>query len=251
MHVTAIVAAGGRGQRFGGIVPKQLLAVGGRSLLERSVALFIDHPDVDDVIVVLPVELAGSPPPYLLGRSKPVHVVAGGARRQDSVLNGFKAVSAESDVVVVHDAARPFATPDLVSRTIAAAAETGAAVAALSARDTVKFATPDGPGAGRDHMPAQAGYHVQAQGPAHAAPRQARGALRLSKGRGPSARSARAPRRRPIRTARTSRARFPTSAAASRRAAGPIRKRSSRSARSRRARRVTASGFAPRAVPCA
>jgi 2-C-methyl-D-erythritol 4-phosphate cytidylyltransferase/2-C-methyl-D-erythritol 2,4-cyclodiphosphate synthase len=140
MFVSAIIAAGGRGQRFGGAVPKQLLTIGSQSVLERSVSLFLSHPEIDELVVALPSELAVDPPPYLRATAKPVHVVAGGARRQDSVFNAFQAVSGEADIVVIHDAARPFATADLISRTIAAAAESGAALAALPARDTVKRA---------------------------------------------------------------------------------------------------------------
>ena len=73
----------------------------------------------------------------------------GGARRQDSVFNAFQAVAAGSDVVVIHDAARPFASAELVSRTIAAAAESGAAVAAVPSRDTVKLVAGMESGAGR------------------------------------------------------------------------------------------------------
>jgi 2-C-methyl-D-erythritol 4-phosphate cytidylyltransferase/2-C-methyl-D-erythritol 2,4-cyclodiphosphate synthase len=138
MHVTAIIAAGGRGVRFGGVVPKQLLAVGGRSILERSVALFLAHDAIDEVVVALPAEILADPPSFLRLSQKPLHLVAGGARRQDSVISAFKAANERSDVIVVHDAARPLATGDLVSRTIAAAAESGAAVAALAASDTVK-----------------------------------------------------------------------------------------------------------------
>src|SRR5712692_4737262 len=138
MHVTAIIAAGGRGVRFGGVVPKQLLAVGGRSILERSVALFLSHAAIDEVVVALPAELLADPPSFLRSSQKPLHLVAGGARRQDSVISAFKAANERSDVIVVHDAARPLATGDLVSRTIAAAAESGAALAALAASDTVK-----------------------------------------------------------------------------------------------------------------
>ncbi len=138
MHVTAIVAAGGRGLRFGGAVPKQLLAVGGRSILERSVALFLSHAAIDEVVVALPAELLADPPSFLRSSQKPLHLVAGGARRQDSVISAFRAANERSDVIVVHDAARPLATGDLVSRTIAAAAESGAALAALAASDTVK-----------------------------------------------------------------------------------------------------------------
>src|SRR5881394_221172 len=85
MHVTAIIAAGGRGQRFGGAAPKQLLTIGGRTMLERSVAAFLSHPGVDEVIVALPSDLLAEPPAYLLGAAKPLRTVAGGARRQDSV----------------------------------------------------------------------------------------------------------------------------------------------------------------------
>jgi 2-C-methyl-D-erythritol 4-phosphate cytidylyltransferase / 2-C-methyl-D-erythritol 2,4-cyclodiphosphate synthase len=138
MFVSAILAAGGRGLRLGHSQPKQLLEIAGRPILERSVSLLREHPDVDEVIVALPEELLENPPAYLLNASKPLRVVAGGARRQDSVAAAFRLVSERADVVVIHDAARPFASRGLVARTIAAAAESGAALAALGARDTVK-----------------------------------------------------------------------------------------------------------------
>src|SRR5499426_1470932 len=131
MYVSAILAAGGRGLRLGQSQPKQLLSIAGRPMLERSVSLLQGHPDVDEVIVALPQELVLEPPAYLLNTSKPLRVVAGGARRQDSVAAAFRLVSERADVVVIHDAARPFASADLVTRTIAAAAESGAALAAL------------------------------------------------------------------------------------------------------------------------
>ena len=150
MFVSAIIAAGGRGLRLGGAVPKQLLTVAGRSVLERSVAVFLAHPDVDEIVVALPSDLVADPPTYLKDDRKRLRIVAGGDRRQDSVSRAFRAVDARADVVVIHDAARPFATPDLISRTIAAAAKSGAALAAIPARDTVKRTT--GPATiARDH----------------------------------------------------------------------------------------------------
>jgi 2-C-methyl-D-erythritol 4-phosphate cytidylyltransferase/2-C-methyl-D-erythritol 2,4-cyclodiphosphate synthase len=146
VHVTAIVAAGGRGERLGAAQPKQLLVIGGRSILERSVHLLVAHPAIDEVVVALPPGLAAQPPAWLTRAVKTVRVVPGGPRRQDSVANAFAAISDATDVVVIHDAARPFASASLVSRTIDAAVETGAALAALPARDTVKRATDvDGP----------------------------------------------------------------------------------------------------------
>jgi 2-C-methyl-D-erythritol 4-phosphate cytidylyltransferase/2-C-methyl-D-erythritol 2,4-cyclodiphosphate synthase len=136
--VSVIVAAGGRGLRLGADRPKQLLAVGGRAILERAVSAFLSHPEVTEVVVALPAELAGSPPDYLQTTSKPLRVVQGGERRQDSVRAAFQASASDADVILVHDAARPFVSADLISRTIEAALHTGAAIAALPARDTVK-----------------------------------------------------------------------------------------------------------------
>jgi 2-C-methyl-D-erythritol 4-phosphate cytidylyltransferase/2-C-methyl-D-erythritol 2,4-cyclodiphosphate synthase len=151
MYVTAIIAAGGRGARIGGAVPKQLLLLAGRSLLERSVSIFASHPLIDEIVVALPREVLQDPPSFLRLSAKPLRLVAGGERRYDSVANAFKASSDRSDLIVIHDAARPFATADLVSRTIHAAAESGAAVAAMPASDTVKRIAP-GPGAGAPYV---------------------------------------------------------------------------------------------------
>jgi 2-C-methyl-D-erythritol 4-phosphate cytidylyltransferase/2-C-methyl-D-erythritol 2,4-cyclodiphosphate synthase len=136
MSVSAIIAAGGRGTRLGAPVPKQLLQIGGRPILQWSVETFLATPGVDHLVTVLPPELLVSPPEYL--RRERVRLVEGGERRQDSVARGLDAVSPDTTLVAVHDAARPLVEIDLIERTIAAAAEAGAAIAALPARDTVK-----------------------------------------------------------------------------------------------------------------
>ncbi|HOG28672.1 MAG TPA: 2-C-methyl-D-erythritol 4-phosphate cytidylyltransferase [Vicinamibacterales bacterium] len=146
MRVAAIIAAGGRGERLGAGVPKQLLPVGGVSILARSVEIFAGHDLVDEIVVVLPAELAADPPAGLHAGAKPLRVVAGGARRQDSVRRGFEAVAGRADLVVIHDAARPFASLSLVTRVIEAAEESGAALAAVAASDTVKLAREDAAG---------------------------------------------------------------------------------------------------------
>ena len=140
MHVSAVIAAGGRGLRFGAAQPKQFLSLGGRSILERAVDVFRNCDIVDDLVVALPQEIAADPPASLLARGKPLEIVAGGERRQDSVAHAFARVRDRADIVVIHDAARPFVTDDTIRRTVAAAAETGAAIAAIAARDTVKRA---------------------------------------------------------------------------------------------------------------
>ena len=138
MHVTAIIAAGGRGARFGDARPKQLLPLAGRPILQRSIDAFVASARITDVIVALPGELAANPPAYLRDCSKPLVLVEGGARRQDSVARAFARVTAGAEIVVVHDAARPLVSEALIDRTIEAAVADGAAIAALPATDTVK-----------------------------------------------------------------------------------------------------------------
>jgi 2-C-methyl-D-erythritol 4-phosphate cytidylyltransferase / 2-C-methyl-D-erythritol 2,4-cyclodiphosphate synthase len=138
MHVVAILAAGGLGRRLGAGTPKQFLDLGGQSVLERSVTAFLDHPAVAEIVVALPADAAETPPAFLSGRGKPIRVVGGGERRQDSVARAFGLVG-EADIVLVHDAARPLVDAVTIDRTIAEAAACGAAIAALPARDTVKL----------------------------------------------------------------------------------------------------------------
>lgn len=140
MRVAAIVAAGGQGTRLGTAVPKQFLELGGRAILDRSVAALLQCPAIDEVVVALPAAEAAAPPDYLQQALPRVRTVEGGPRRQDSVANAFAAISADADVVVIHDAARPFVDRATIERTIEAAWDAGAAIAALQARDTVKLA---------------------------------------------------------------------------------------------------------------
>jgi 2-C-methyl-D-erythritol 4-phosphate cytidylyltransferase / 2-C-methyl-D-erythritol 2,4-cyclodiphosphate synthase len=144
MRVTAIIAAGGSGRRLGSSVPKQLLDVAGQSILARSVGAFDRHPRVDDLIVALPVDLVDQGRTIVGKVAGPIRFVAGGASRQDSVARAFELVAEQTDVVLVHDAARPFVSDDLISRAIDAAATYGAAIAAVPATDTVKRVTPGG-----------------------------------------------------------------------------------------------------------
>ena len=138
VSVSAIIVAAGRGTRLGAATPKQLLDLGGRSMLRRSIDAFDAHPEVSDLIVVLPADLVADGPAMITGTSRPVRFVPGGDRRQDSVRQGLDAVPEETDVVLVHDAARPFADAGLIDRVIAGAREHGAVLPAVPARDTVK-----------------------------------------------------------------------------------------------------------------
>ena len=137
-RVGAIVAAGGAGQRAG--VAKQWLVLGGESVLRRSARLLAECDLIDELVAVVPAGDEARAEAELAGLPRGARVVAGGAQRADSVRNGLAALGG-CQVVLIHDAARPFATPDLVRRVAEAAARDGAALAAQPATDTVKRAT--------------------------------------------------------------------------------------------------------------
>lgn len=137
MFVSVIIAAGGRGTRLGSETPKQWLTVGSDTLLALSVRAFDTHPRIDEIVVVVPETEQDRALP---ASKRPLRLAIGGARRQDSVANGFAVVTAEADVVLVHDAARPFVSAAVIDRTIDAAWTHGAAIAAAAVHDTVKQA---------------------------------------------------------------------------------------------------------------
>jgi 2-C-methyl-D-erythritol 4-phosphate cytidylyltransferase / 2-C-methyl-D-erythritol 2,4-cyclodiphosphate synthase len=141
MHVAAILAAGGLGTRIGGDVPKQFRDLGdGSSMVDWSLRVLMECDLIDEIVVALP------PGPLVdvarVGAAKPVRAVAGGERRQDSVSNALAQVSDAADLIVIHDAARPFASVQLFESTIRAAHEHGAAIAAVPVIDTVKQIAP-------------------------------------------------------------------------------------------------------------
>lgn len=138
--VAVAIPAGGIGARFGGRLPKQFVAVGGRAILAATVARFARHPRVATVVVAAPwahVERARRLLARAGGRAR-VLVVAGGATRQESVWRALQAVPGDPAIVVVHDAVRPFVTRRLIDAVIGAAERTGAALCALPVADTVK-----------------------------------------------------------------------------------------------------------------
>ncbi len=140
MKVSAVIAAGGRGTRLGSDLPKQFLDLGGKPLIAWCIEAFCGTYLVSDVVIVTPinyVELASEiAEKYVC--SKPATVVTGGGTRQESVLNGIKASSADTPWVAVHDAARPFITTDHIESVCLLAFEAGAAIPGISCPDTVK-----------------------------------------------------------------------------------------------------------------
>jgi 2-C-methyl-D-erythritol 4-phosphate cytidylyltransferase/2-C-methyl-D-erythritol 2,4-cyclodiphosphate synthase len=138
MVVAAIVVAAGRGFRAGGETPKQYRRIGGVPVIRPSIALFAAHDAIDVVQPVIHPDDAGLFGEAVNGLTM-LPWVAGGATRQSSVRAGLESlVRHHPDIVLIHDAARPFASAALVSRAITAAAERKAAIPALPVVDTVK-----------------------------------------------------------------------------------------------------------------
>jgi 2-C-methyl-D-erythritol 4-phosphate cytidylyltransferase len=139
--VGVVVVAAGRGTRFGGETPKQYQPIGGVPMVLRAVRPFAAHPDVAQVVLVLPPADAAAPPAFLRGvAGVGLVVVAGGAERSDSVSAGLRALGPECTVVLVHDAARPFVGRAVIDAVIAHARAGEGAVAAVRVNDTLKQA---------------------------------------------------------------------------------------------------------------
>lgn len=144
--VYAVVPAAGAGRRMGGNTRKQFLVLKGKPLFVHCLEVLDGHPEVRGIVlVVTPSEEETSRRLVAAANlSKITAIVSGGSERQHSVRLGLEAVPPGTDYVLIHDAARPLLTPDLVSRTLAAARRTGAAVAAVPVKDTIKVATSGG-----------------------------------------------------------------------------------------------------------
>jgi 2-C-methyl-D-erythritol 4-phosphate cytidylyltransferase / 2-C-methyl-D-erythritol 2,4-cyclodiphosphate synthase len=143
-RTAAILVAAGRGLRAGAGGPKQYRTVGGRAVIHRALAAFADHPEIE---IVQPVVNPDDIAVFNAAVSDLKHAapVNGGATRQASVLAGLEAlVPHRPDVVLIHDAARPFVSADVISRAIVAASRTGAAIPVVAVTDTIKQVTDSG-----------------------------------------------------------------------------------------------------------
>jgi 2-C-methyl-D-erythritol 4-phosphate cytidylyltransferase len=138
MKVTAVIAAAGSGKRIN--TKKQFLEINGTPLLAITASVFDDCQSIDEIIVVVPKEDLTLASDILKNIKKLKMIVPGGESRQDSVFNGIRAVTAESedDLIVVHDAARPMVTKEIISRAIMEAKVSGAAVVGVPSKDTLK-----------------------------------------------------------------------------------------------------------------
>ena len=138
MKTEVIVVAAGAGKRLNSKVPKALVLLKGKPLVAYSLKVFEDHPGIDSVILV---GVAGHIPQFVrMARpfKKVRAVVVGGLKRSDSVKCGLKELSPDTDIVLVHDAARPFIDSAMIDRLMAVLKKNKAAIVGVPLKFTVK-----------------------------------------------------------------------------------------------------------------
>ena len=132
-----VVPAGGAGRRMGGVY-KPFLSLDGEPVLLHSLRPFLGLQAIEWVVIALPADVAAEPPAWLRDLDSRIRLVAGGSERGASVQNALVEVPAEADVILIHDAARPLVTSDVIERALAAAARGLNAVVAVPVTDTIK-----------------------------------------------------------------------------------------------------------------
>ena len=139
-NLYAILVAGGNGARVGGPLPKQFLSLRGRPILDWSLLAFRNTPEVAGIVIVAPEAYCEDIVNRLKKENlddKVLAVVAGGSSRQESVRFGLSILPSEIEWVAVHDAVRPFVTPQLIQATFTLAQQAGAAVPSVAIHDTL------------------------------------------------------------------------------------------------------------------
>lgn len=137
--VSAIILAGGKGKRMGSDVSKQFILINDKPILYYTIKSFLDSEFVDKIILVLPedeIEYCEKEiiDKYSLSIDK---IVQGGKERQDSVYNALKAIE-NTDIVLIHDGARPFVSKEIIKNGIDGALKYGAAAPGVMPKDTIK-----------------------------------------------------------------------------------------------------------------
>jgi 2-C-methyl-D-erythritol 4-phosphate cytidylyltransferase len=136
-----LIVAGGHGKRMGAEIPKQLLELNGKTIIEHTLAPFMSCKLIDGIIISASLEIIERIEKITnsLNDIKPVIVIEGGKERQDSVLNGINAVPSDTDIIVIHDAVRPFITADLITECIITAEKHGSVSVMRPIKETVKI----------------------------------------------------------------------------------------------------------------
>ena len=142
MRVTAIVVAAGTGRRMGGEISKIFLPIAGRPVLLRTLDRIFSAKSVNQVVLVIAASELKRCGALLRADSnlcaRSYILQTGGTTRQQSAKRGLEKVGADTDIVIIHDGARPLVSAALIDRCVEVAADKGAVVVGLPARDTIK-----------------------------------------------------------------------------------------------------------------
>ncbi|MBU1125776.1 MAG: 2-C-methyl-D-erythritol 4-phosphate cytidylyltransferase [Candidatus Omnitrophica bacterium] len=161
MRVTAIVLAAGKGERFKSRIPKPLVKIDSQPLIIKSLNLLSQCPFLHELIIVVnaqnQAEIASVIRRFSIPRVR--SLVRGGKRRQDSVRNALRMVSHHSDVVLIHDAARPFIDRKILERVLRQVKKSNAAIAGVPVKATVKRVSADG--VVRETLPREQLWEIQ------------------------------------------------------------------------------------------
>ena len=139
--VTAIIVAAGKSDRMGAGTDKAFLSLGPKPVIAWSLLAFEACIDIDHIVLVVRKDQisAAKAVVRMFGISKVRAVVAGGQKRQNSVMNGLNEIDSDTRLIVVHDGARPCVTPTTISETVKLAKRVGAVAVGCRIWDTVKF----------------------------------------------------------------------------------------------------------------
>lgn len=142
--IWALIPAAGSGSRMQSSVKKQFMTIQGEPLLSHTLRVFNEHPLIDGIAIVTGLADIPEVQKIALPFQKVGMITGGGATRQESVYAGLQVMPADCDIVLIHDAARPMVTPELISDCIRCTEESGCAIAATPVKDTIKRTSPDG-----------------------------------------------------------------------------------------------------------
>jgi 2-C-methyl-D-erythritol 4-phosphate cytidylyltransferase len=141
MKVSAIIPVAGQGKRFSSSIPKQYLEIDGQSIIAITIKKILSICDnLKGVVVVAKTEMERTASIFdnIEGFKENFKIVLGGEERQDSVYNGLINLNTDSEIVIVHDGVRPLVSRDILIESIRVAKKTGACIAAVPVKDTIK-----------------------------------------------------------------------------------------------------------------
>ncbi|MDQ2087619.1 2-C-methyl-D-erythritol 4-phosphate cytidylyltransferase [Herbivorax sp. ANBcel31] len=141
--VSVVVVAGGKGTRMNMDINKQYVCIGEKPVLARTLSVFEENDIINEIILVVSKDEMFYCKENIIDKfdfKKIKHLVTGGAERQNSVFKGLMEVSKQSDIVVIHDGARPFVNDEIIKNSIEEVLKFGAVTAAVPVKDTIKSA---------------------------------------------------------------------------------------------------------------